>query len=150
MDNNPLSFEVSKKELFNSVVMPLVISQLLGLLIFGGFIIYMTTIGLKDIPDRDEFVRPMYQSMGTVYIFAALLITFVSSILLKATARKLVISDDCLEFTSYWQTERLRWNEIAKVDILNKGWRKYLYLKTWNGNTLILAPPLQPHETLEK
>src|SRR5262249_5917933 len=103
MDNNPLTFEVSKKELCNSVVMPLIISQLLGLLIFGGFIIYMTTVGLKDLPEQDEFVRPMYETMGTVFIFAALLVTFVSSIMLKLTARKLVINDDFLEFTSYWE-----------------------------------------------
>jgi hypothetical protein len=150
MDNKPLTFEVTKKELFNSAVMPLVISQLLEQLLVGGFIIYLATVGLKDIPEQDDFARPMYQTLATVYIFVALLVTYVSSILLKLTARKLVITDDLLEFTSYWQTERLRWNEIAKVDILNKGWRKYLYLKTWNGNIFILAPPLQPSETIEK
>lgn len=150
MKNSTLTFEVSKQKLFNSIVLPLVISQLLvGALIVSIIAFLVTKSANLHLAFSDDLIRGMFQSMGTAYLFVLSLITYVVCLLLNQTAHKLVIADDSLEFSSLWQTRKFRWKEIAKVDVLDKGWRKYLFVKTWDAEVFILAPPLAPRETLE-
>ena len=89
-------------------------------------------------------------SMGWALFAIVVIYVIVLVFSLNRTAYKVLIGEHSLDISTFWQEHNLRWTDVAQVKRLVDRCIPYLYVETWDAQTIMLSPPLKPLETLEK
>lgn len=151
MDNDPVKFEIDKKQLLRDILAPFVFMLLfVGVAGFSLDAFLLSHLTGLSACEHEEMRQILVSSMSWALAGILVVYALACAYSLNSTARKVVIADNSLDISTFWQEHNLRWTEVAEVKRFYHHFTTYLCVKTWDAQMIVVSPPLKPLETLEK